>query len=283
MSLNYSLYQPLEFTEADFVKISRLVYDQSGINLHDGKKELVKARLGKRIRNGNFQSFREYYDYVINDPSGEEMIQLLDSISTNFTHFFRENQHFDYLKNEIIPCLKGGKGNNPKKLRIWSAGCSTGEEPYTIAITLLESLPPGSGWDLKILATDISTKVVAVAQSGIYLKNKMQSLSMDLLKKYFLRGENQWRNHVKVKPIVKSAVQFQRLNLMESFSFNESFDCIFCRNVMIYFDKETRTQLVNRFYDNLEKGGVLFIGHSESLTGIEHSFHYVKPAIYKKI
>jgi chemotaxis protein methyltransferase CheR len=282
MSQMYSFNQSPEFSEADYVKISRLVYDQCGINLHEGKKELVKARLGKRIRKGNFSSFREYFDYVVNDQSGEEMIQLLDSISTNFTHFFRENQHFDYLRHEFLPALKGRNGKTQKKLRVWSAGCSTGEEPYTIAITLLESLSPGSGWDIKILATDLSTKVLNIAQSGVYLKDKIRSVSPDLVKKYFLRGEKQWQNYVKIKPFLKSIITFQRVNFMESFPFTEPFDCIFCRNVMIYFDKETRTQLVNRFYEHLEKGGAFFIGHSESLSGMEHPFQYVKPATYKK-
>ena len=141
---------------------------------------------------------------------------------------------------------------------------------------------PVTDWDLKILATDISTKVLANAQSGIYLKEKIQVLSPGLTKKYFLRGENQWSNYVKVKTSLKSLVQFQRINLMDPFSFHDSFNCIFCRNVMIYFDKKTRENLVNRLYDHLEKEGVLFIGHSESLTGIEHPFLYVQPAVYKK-
>ncbi len=279
---NQSNHQSPEFTEADFIKFSRLVYDQSGISLSESKKELVKARLGKRIRKGKFQSFGAYYNHVINDQSGEEMILLLDSISTNFTHFFRENHHFEYLKNQLVPQIKDRTGRAQKKIRIWSAGCSSGEEPYSIAITLLESLGPGHDWDLKILATDISTKVLTNAQSGIYLKEKIEALPTSLTKKYFLRGENQWQNYVKVKSPLKSVVQFQRLNLMDSFSFNDPFDCIFCRNVMIYFDKKTRENLVNRLYDHLEKEGVLFIGHSESLTGIEHPFIYVKPAIYKK-
>ncbi|OGP50562.1 MAG: hypothetical protein A2Y79_06620 [Deltaproteobacteria bacterium RBG_13_43_22] len=280
--MNHSIHQAPEFTETDFIRISRLVYDQCGIHLHNGKKELVKARLGKRIRKGRFGSFREYYDYVVNEKTGEELIHLLDSISTNFTQFFRENHHFDYLKNHLLPQIKDRAGYNQKKFRIWSAGCSSGEEPYTIAITLLESLTPASDWNLKILATDISTRVLNDAQSGIYLKEKIQTLPPGLMKKYFLRGENQWRNYVKVKPPVKSIVTFQRLNLMEPFSFSEPFDCIFCRNVMIYFDKKTREALVNRFYDNLEKEGFLFIGHSESLTGIDNPFQYVKPATYKK-
>ena len=279
---NQSNDQSPEFTDADFIKFSRLVYDQSGISLSESKKELVKARLGKRIRKGKFQSFRAYYNHVIKDQSGEEMVLLLNSISTNFTDFFRENHHFEYLKNQLLPQIKNRTDRIPKKIRIWSAGCSSGEEPYSIAITLLESLVPVTDWDLKILATDISTKVLTNAQSGIYLKEKIEALSPDLIKKYFLQGENQWQNYVKVKSQLKSVVQFQRFNLMDSFSFNDLFDCIFCRNVMIYFDKKTRENLVNRLYDHLEKEGVLFIGHSESLTGIEHPFLYVKSAIYKK-
>ena len=282
MTPNYFIHQSPEFTETDFLKISRLVYDHSGISLSDSKKELVKARLGKRLRKGKFQSFGEYYSHVINDHSGEEIILLLDSISTNFTHFFRENQHFDYLQNQFLPQIKGRTDRNQKKIRIWSAGCSSGEEPYSIVITLLESLAPLSDWDLKVLATDISTKVLTEAQSGIYLKEKVQALLPALTKKYFLRGENQWEHYVKIKSFVKSVVKFQRLNLIDPFSFTEPFNCIFCRNVMIYFDKKTRENLVNRLYDHLEKEGVLFIGHSESLTGIEHPFQYVKPAVYKK-
>lgn len=281
LSFHNSPHSTPEFSESDFIKISRLVYEQSGINLSDSKKELVKARLGKRIRKGRFQSFGEYYRHVINDSSGEEIILLLDSISTNFTHFFRENHHFEYLKNQLIPKIKE-RAIRRQKIRIWSAGCSSGEEPYSIAITLLESMAPVTNWDLKILATDISTKVLANAQSGVYLKEKIQVLSPGLTKKYFLRGENQWSNYVKVKTSIKTLIQFQRINLMEPFSFNESFDCIFCRNVMIYFDKKTRENLVNRLYEHLEKEGVLFIGHSESLTGIEHPFLYVQPAVYKK-
>lgn len=282
MALPVFAKETIELTETDFTKFSRLVYDQSGISLHDGKKELVKARLGKRIRQGNFRSFRDYYDFVVSDPTGEELIQLLNSISTNFTHFFRENQHFDYLKQEVVPVLKKNMESSRRKIRVWSAGCSTGEEPYTIAITLLEARGSGAGWVPEILATDLSTKVLGFARCGIYERKKTQTLSQDLMRKYFLRGENQWRDYVKIKPSVKEVITFQRFNLMDALSQKDPFDCIFCRNVMIYFDKETRKALVNRFYNNLEEGGHLFIGHSESLTGMDHPFHYVKPAIYKK-
>ncbi len=271
-----------ELTDADFEKISRLVYELCGIHLSDGKKELVRSRLGKRLRSGQFKSFRDYHDYVVNEPSGQELVYLIDSISTNFTSFFREGKHFDYLRSELLPDWMERKLSKGSRLRLWSAGCSSGEEPYSIVITLLEGLENRSNWDIKILATDISTKVLRIAESGIYHKQRVQSLPAALVKKYFLRGGDQWKDYVKMKDHVKRYIQFTRLNFMEAFKFKEPFDCIFCRNVMIYFDKRTQTDLVSRFYDCLEKGGVLFIGHAESLTGIKHSFHYVKPAIYRK-
>ena len=280
--LTNAMTSSVELTDAEFTKISRLVYELCGINLSDGKKELVKARLGKRLRSGQFKSFRDYYDFVVNEPSGQELVYLIDSISTNFTGFFREEKHFDYLRSELLPDLIERKSNKGNRLRFWSAGCSSGEEPYSIAITLLETLENRPNWEVKILGTDISTKVLKIAESGIYHKERVQSLPISLIRKYFLKGGNHWKEYVKVKDHVKRYVQFTRLNFMEPFKFKEVFDCIFCRNVMIYFDKKTQTDLVSRFYDCLEKGGVLFIGHSERLTGIKHSFHYVKPAVYKK-
>ena len=272
--------QNVEMTEAEFKKISGLIYDRCGIHLNDGKKELVKARLGKRIRNGHFRSFRDYYEYVVQDETGQELVHMLDSISTNFTSFFREEKHFDYLRRELLPALISGK--KEKKIRFWSAGCSSGEEVYSIIITLLETLENSSAWDLKVLATDLSSKVLQTAAAGIYAKEKIRSIPSDLVRRYFLKGEDHWQDYVKVKDVLKRYVSFRRLNFMEPFSFPEPFDCIFCRNVMIYFDKRTQAYLVNRFYENLTKGGVLLIGHSESLAGIQHPLRYVKPAIYQK-
>jgi chemotaxis protein methyltransferase CheR len=269
-------------TDAEFEKIGRLVYDQSGINLTDGKKELVRARLGKRIRSGQFRSFRDYYQYVLDDPSGEELVYLLNSISTNFTFFFREQSHFDYLRLELLPALMKRKSNGGRSLRFWSAGCSSGEETYSIAITLLETIGNPSAWEASIQGSDISTKVLKAAQEGVFQSKQVRSLSPGLLRKYFLKGERNWQDHVKIKDHVKQLVQFKRLNLMERFHFKEPFDCIFCRNVMIYFDKQTQMDLVNRFYDCLDDGGALLIGHSESLTGIRHRFNYLRPAIYEK-
>jgi len=271
-----------EMTEADYKKISALVYDLCGINLQEGKKELVKARLGKRIRSGQFESFRDYYEYVVQDQTGQELVHMLDSLSTNFTSFFREEKHFDYLRLELLPGLIAGEKENGRKIRFWSAGCSSGEEVYSIVITLLETLGTPPGWEVKVLATDLSTRVLNLAASGIYSKERIKSIPPPLVKKYFLKGEGRWKDYVKVKDILKQRVSFQRLNFMEPFSFPEPFDCIFCRNVMIYFDKPTQASLVSHFYANLTKGGVLLIGHSESLTGIQHPFRYVRPAIYQK-
>ena len=271
-----------EMTDGDFKKITTLVYNLSGINLNDGKKELVKARLGKRMRNWGFQTFGDYYRYVVQDQTGQELIYLLDSLSTNFTHFFRETKHFDFIQKEFLPALMTGKQKNGNKIRFWSAGCSSGEEPYSLGITLLETLKTPEIWNLKILATDLSTKVLQMADSGVYSRERIRTIPPPLVKKYFLSGSDTWRDYVKVKDIFKKYISFERLNLKEEFSFAEPFDCIFCRNVMIYFDKPTQTSLINRFYNTLARGGVLLIGHSESLTGIQHRFRYLKPAIYKK-
>jgi chemotaxis protein methyltransferase CheR len=270
-----------ELTDADFQKISKLVYDLCGINLHSGKKELVRARLGKRIRVGGFHSFRQYYQYVLEDQTGQELVHMLDCLSTNFTSFFREQKHFEYLKTQLLPELTERK-RGLRKLRFWSAGCSSGEEPYSIAITLLEDLENPAGWNIKILATDLSSKVLQAASSGIYESARVASIPPQIIRKYFLKGERRWENYVKVRDEVKRIVEFKRLNLMEPFYFSEPFHCIFCRNVMIYFDKKTQAALVNRFYETLAPGGILFIGHSEGLSGIEHRLRYLTPAVYRK-
>lgn len=276
------MFSEHELTQADFEKLSRLIYEQSGIALHEGKKDLVRARLGKRLREGKFKSFRDYYQFVVQDESGEELVSLLDSISTNLTSFFREQVHFDFLQTDLLPRWRAARPGRDKTLHIWSAGCSSGEEVYSIAITLLESLGTPEKWKIRILASDISTRVLKKAAAGIYETERVRSLPPAIVKKYFLRGENNWRDHVKIKNSLKELVTFKRVNLMEPFSFQKTFDCIFCRNVMIYFDKKTQEVLVNRFYQNLQPEGVLFIGHSESLTGIQHPFQYVRPAVYRK-
>jgi len=274
----------LVLKDSDFQKFSSYVYDECGINLHEGKKELVKARLGKILRQRNFRSFRKYYDFVVNDKSGHELILLLDSISTNLTYFFRESQHFDFLRSRTLPeIVKIKMPSRDNCLRFWSAGCSSGEEAYSIAIAVSEAFNNREHWQTKILATDLSTKVLSTARNGIYEEKKIESIPYELRKRYFQKGENRWKSYFRVKQEVRKKITFQRLNFREEFHFNVPFDVIFCRNVMIYFNNPTKEALVRKFFQNLSKGGYLFIGHAESLTGIKHSFNYIQPSVYQKI
>jgi chemotaxis protein methyltransferase CheR len=271
----------LELRDTEFEKISRLVYSHCGIHLHDGKKELVKARLGKRIREGNFRSFADYFEYVKTGEGTDEFIAMIDSLSTNLTSFFREDGHFRALARIVPALIRERTPSGRPRLRFWSAGCSSGEEPYTIAITALEAAQR-MGAELRILATDISTRVLKKAQQGIYPADRVKAIPPDLLRKYFQVGQGNWAGHYRVKKDVGDLVAFQRFNLMEPMAAGDPFDVIFCRNVMIYFDKKTQDGLVNRFYDRLTKGGYLFIGHSESLTGLNHAFKYLEPSLYRK-
>jgi len=271
-----------DLKDIDYERISRLVYEQCGINLHEGKKELVKARLGKRLREGNFQSFGDYYRYVTTDDGTAELISMIDSLSTNLTYFFREESHFDKLRNIIKPMVKTSNQERLlEKLRIWSAGCSTGEEPYSLAITVCESVNGLSG-DVKIMATDISTRVLQTADKGIFGKERLNNVPPAILKKYFQMGSGTSEGQFRIKKNIRDMVQFSRFNLMDTPPPNYRFDIIFCRNVMIYFDKATQEALIRRFNQCLNREGHLFVGHSESLTGLSHELKYVEPSVYRK-
>jgi chemotaxis protein methyltransferase CheR len=272
----------MEISDRDFIRLSRLIYEQSGINLNQSKKTLLRARLQKRMRECELTSFRLYYQRVLEDRSGWELMQLLDAISTNQTFFFREAQHFYYLAEEILPKWRQS-WSDKRRLQIWSAGCSSGEEPYTLAIVLLEFLSSTTlPCEVKIIATDINTKVLEQARQGIYPHSRTENIPLALRKKYFQKGVNHWAGYIRVKPELQRLVEFSRLNLMEPFAFQDPLEIIFCRNVMIYFDKPTQEKLVQRFYQNLGPGGYLFLGHSESLAGVSHRLSYLKPAIYQK-
>ncbi len=271
-----------ELKDSDFGKISRLVYELCGINLHEGKKELVKARLGKRLREGNYKSFTDYCHYVTTEEGKDELIAMIDSISTNLTSFYREESHFARLQVIVSSLLeKADSHGSIPKFNIWSAGCSTGEEPYTIAITIKEAAQ-SRPLDIRILATDISTKVLKIAHSAIYPAERVKKINSSLLAKYFQIGTGRSEGYYKVKKNLRDLIVFQRFNLMEKFPFEANFDIIFCRNVMIYFDKYTQTQLVNKYYESLKKDGYFFVGHSESLTGLKHPFKYIEPSVYQK-
>ena len=266
-----------ELNDKDFKNISHMVYELCGINLHAGKKKLVSARLSKRLRKGGFKSFGEYLRFVRTKEGADEMILMIDSLSTNLTSFFREEKHFHKLE-EILPELLGTQRR--PELRVWSAGCSTGEEPYSLAMMLSEAIKHGV--DLKILATDISTGVLQTAAAGVYSEDRLKGVPGSLLRKYFQLGQGRWEGYYRAKKNLQDIIEFKRFNLMDKPVFNNTFDVIFCRNVMIYFDKKTQEGLINRFYDCLKQGGYLFIGHSESLTGLVHRFKYEEPTVYHK-
>ena len=278
-----STINEVELSNREFDRISDLVYKHCGINLHEGKKELVRSRLAKRLRALKLDSFDGYLDFATKEGNADEFTQLIDSISTNLTSFFREKQHFDYLSDTFFPALlsrKQASGDN--RIRAWSAGCSSGEEAYTISITIKEAIQGNSRWDAKVLATDISTRVLKVAKEGVYDKKRIDPVPPEQKHKYLVRKKGGVGDMYEVSDALKSMVYFAQLNLMGEWPIKTKLDFIFCRNVMIYFDKSTQQRLVNRFYDRLDSGGVLFTGHSESLTGIEHRFKYVKPTIYMK-
>ena len=270
-------YYSLKLSSQQFDKISRLLYQVSGIDLHEGKEELVKARLIKRLRHLKIFGFDHYLKYLSNDKSGSEIQAMVDVLTTNKTNFFREPEHLDYLRNEIITGL--GK----EQIRIWSAGCSSGEEPYSIAITLCEAIPDIGKSDIKILATDISDRMIEQARLGLYDEETLKGMSFQLKHRYFEHAEAESRHRYRVVPQLQSMVRFAKLNLMEDWPMRGLFDVIFCRNVMIYFDKPTQEKLVNRFWSQLRSGGYLMVGHSESLTFMAHDYHYIKPAVYQKV
>jgi len=269
-----------DLTQAQFIRISGLVKDMCGINLHDGKMELVRARLNKRLRKLGITSFDDYLDYVSHESSGRELVGMLDALTTNLTSFFREASHFDYLANGILAPLASSA---TKRLRIWCAGCSTGEEPYCIAMTMREMIPDLDRWDAKILDTDLSTEVLAKAARGVYSEDKLKTVPPQMRHKYFQPSSVKGEKVFQVSPSIRKLVSFARLNLMESWPMSGPFDVIFCRNVMIYFDKPTQGKLVRRYCEILRPQGTLFIGHSESLTGVKHQFKYVEPTVYEKV
>lgn len=272
----------LKMTDAQFDKISDFVKNMCGINLHDGKKELVKARLSKRLRKLGIRNFDKYFALIRDDTTGTELTLMLDALSTNLTSFFREASHFDYLAQNILSPMASNARNYGKKIRLWSAGCSSGEEPYCMAIVLREIVKDLNSWDAKVLATDLSTRVLDKASQGIYSQDRMKTVSPQIRHKYFDCIETRPEKKYRVSNDLRSLLSFARLNLMTPWPMKGPFDAIFCRNVMIYFDKPTQAKLVNRYWEMLRPGGTLFIGHSESLTGIEHKFKYVQPTVYEK-
>ncbi len=272
----------IQLADKEFKQIKDLVYTRFGINLSEQKRSLVAGRLNKVLKGSGLRSFDEYYKHVLSDTSGEALNTLINRISTNHTYFNREYSHFDYFKNIILPKLdEQTKKSKNDKIRIWSAGCSSGEEVYMLAMLIAEYFGSNAMDRAAILGTDISEVALKKASDALYTAENVKRLSAPMIQKYFDRPD---KEHYRVKPVLKNLTLFRRLNLMrEEYPFRRQFDVIFCRNVMIYFDQITRSKLMIRFHKHLGTEGHLFIGHSESLGRTNHYFQYIKPAIYKKV
>ncbi len=248
-------------TDADFRRIQRLLKERSGIDVGTGKRNLVYGRLTRRLRALDLTDFSQYLELVA-DPVSDESRAFLNALTTNVTELFREQHHFDLLREEIIPTMLA---QGAHRLRIWSAGCSLGDEPYSIALTLA-SIPALEDWDCKILATDIDSDVLAQASAGVYQAERVEKLKAGL-RAFFLRGVGKNAGLARVSPAIRQMLTFRQLNLHDAWPMQGPFDVIFCRNVIIYFDPPTRENLVRRFADLLRPGGYLCLGHSESPTG----------------
>lgn len=272
---------PDELSKELYEAFRRLVYTESGINLGGEKAQLVRARLGKRIRQLHLNSYRDYYDLVRRDQTGAELCELLDAISTNTTHLFREKRHFEFLHHLVTAWSKAKSGAGRSNYRIWSAGCSSGEEPHSIVMTVDCALGGIRGTDVRVLATDLSTRALDRARKGTYEVHRLGTVPPAFRSCYFKSCEDP--DQVHLISALREHITFGRFNLMATtFPFRQGFDVIFCRNVMIYFDRSTQQALVNRFAAHLRPGGHLFIGHSESLNGIEHPLTYVEPTVYRR-
>lgn len=270
----------ITITDKEFHLLSAFIKENYGINLKEEKRTLIMGRLQSELIRKGFSDFSEYYNYIRSDHSGLAVEAFVNKITTNHTFFMREADHFEFFKKVALPYIT--EIEKKRDLRIWSAGCSSGEEPYTLAMLIDEYLGNDKKlWDAKILATDISSKVLMEGMAGVYSNEKIATLPLSWRNKYFKYYDND--NSVIIDSI-RNEVIFRKFNLMDAtFPFRKKLDVIFCRNVMIYFDAKTKDELVNKFYDNMEYGGYLFIGHAESLNRNETKFRYIKPAIYRKI
>ena len=275
----------LTLTESEFSLLRDLVHEVTGIKMADAKRQMLRTRLSKRLRALNLKSFKEYYDLLESQiPSGPEMTEFINAVTTNKTDFYREPHHFEFVRKQVIPEIERNQRTGTRQLRVWHAGCSTGEEPYTLAITLHECLTQPNLWSIRQLATDIDSCVLEHAIKGQYELDRLDPIPQSLKSRYFLKGKGEKSHLAQVKPELAEWLTFRRLNLLADpwpFSQSTQFDLIFCRNVMIYFDKPTQQRLVERFRQCLAPGGYLFIGHSESLFGISNGFSSLGKTIYK--
>jgi chemotaxis protein methyltransferase CheR len=267
----------------EFRKLSEFIYREYGIKLPDVKKTMLEGRLQKRLKANSITTFKDYVDFVFSDEGKKkELIHMIDVVTTNKTDFFREPAHFDYLTEVALPeILKDGSRKN---LKIWSAGCSSGEEPYTIAMVFEEFKEDHPLLDYQIFASDISTRILQDAVNAVYKMEKVAPVPMYLKKKYLLKSKNPDLRTVRIVPKLRNKVRYGRINFMDaSYPIEEKFDIIFCRNVIIYFDRKTQEEVINKLARNLKTGGYFFLGHSESIANMNVPLRNMKPTIFRKI
>jgi chemotaxis protein methyltransferase CheR len=265
-------------SDRDFTRFQALINQEAGIWLAPVKKALLVGRLARRLRELGLASYAAYYDLVAQDE--RERIRMLDAICTNETHFFREPRHFEFLAEQVLPSWKAeaDAGRRPRRVRVWSAACSTGEEPYSLAMALLAGLP---GFEVEILATDLSTKVLARAEAALWSIEKAKEIPQAYLKAYMLKGYGSQDGLMKAGPEIRAPIRFSRLNLShETYPGIGQFDLVFCRNVLIYFDRDTKEKVIGRLLDRLQPHGYLFLGHAESLGGSTGRARAIIPTVY---
>lgn len=283
--LNDSATALKPISDREFGLFQQLIYGAAGIHLAPHKKALLEARLSRHIRELGLNSFGAYYEHVVKEKRSDELVKMLDRVSTNETHFFREPRQFEFLESQVFAewSRQADTGQRPKRITVWSAGCSTGEEPYTIAMLLCDRFPPQHGWLLEILATDLSTRALNTARAAIWPIAKAQEIPENYLKRFMLRGTGAQQGNMKAGQEITSSISFERINLNdESYPITGQFDAIFCRNVLIYFDAQSRARAIDRLLDRLAPSGYLFVGHAESLSGVTERVRHVIPTVYAR-
>lgn len=272
-----------KMSASDFNRLSSFIYNEYGIKLTPMKKTMLESRLQKRVTLLNINSYKEYCDYLFSPPGKQqEVIHMMDLVTTNKTDFFREPAHFDFLTIHVLPEFISNYPN--KQLKVWSAGCSSGEEPYTLAMVLNEFSENQQILNYKITATDLSTQMLEKAVTAVYAEERIAGIPVLLKRKYFLKSKNLLKKTVRIVPQIRNKVSFERLNFMDhSLSVAGEFNVIFCRNVIIYFDKITQERVINKLCEKLQPGGYFFLGHSESITNMQVPLEQLKPTIFRKI
>ncbi len=277
-------YYKVQMADEDFTRLSSFIYNELGIKMPDVKKVMLQSRLQKRLSELKIATFKEYIDFVFSkEGKTEEIIKMIDLVTTNKTDFFREPAHFDFLLETALPQLIDNNREHTS-IKIWSAGCSSGEEPYTLAMVLKEFSLNHPGMDFEILATDLSTKILDKAVMAIYADDRITGVPYELKKKYFLKSKDPLNKTVRIVPELRSKISFKRLNFMDAqYAVEKEFDIVFCRNVLIYFDRETQQQVITKLASKLKPNGYFFLGHSESITNMNVPLRQIKPTIFRKI